>query len=42
MENNNLSCEGKEPPFDHPKIYLKQDNKGDVSCPYCGKVFSPI
>ena len=33
-------CTGKEYPYDHPKIYLQIDpSKGQVVCPYCGKIF---
>ncbi|WP_341763915.1 zinc-finger domain-containing protein [Candidatus Tisiphia endosymbiont of Beris chalybata] len=33
-------CLGKEPPFDHPTIYLAIDpNIGSIRCPYCSKNF---
>lgn len=35
-----VSCLGKVPPFDHPKIYLEIDPTiGSIICPYCGKHF---
>ncbi len=35
-----VSCLGKVPPFDHPKIYLEIDQTiGSIKCPYCGKHF---
>jgi uncharacterized Zn-finger protein len=39
-KSTSVSCNGKEAPFDHPKIYLKIDIKlGKIDCPYCGKIF---
>lgn len=38
-----VSCCGKEPPYDHPKVYLEIDKeKKEVSCPYCSKKFRLI
>lgn len=35
-----VSCAGKEPSFDHPKIYLEIDEAiGSIICPYCSKKF---
>lgn len=35
-----VSCCGKEAPYDHPLVYLKIDKKdGNVTCPYCSKKF---
>ena len=37
---NSVSCNGKEAPYDHPKIYLEIDkDKGSILCPYCYKKF---
>ena len=38
--NKNVSCSGKESPFDHPLVYLEIDEEqGYVECPYCSKKF---
>lgn len=38
--STSVSCLGKEPPFDHPRIYLEIDStKGSIVCPYCSKTF---
>jgi uncharacterized Zn-finger protein len=38
--SNSVACNGKEEPFDHPKIYLEIDTDiGKIDCPYCSKVF---
>ncbi|MFU7501897.1 MAG: zinc-finger domain-containing protein [Candidatus Tisiphia sp.] len=38
--STSVSCFGKEPPFDHPRIYLEIDSiKGSIVCPYCSKTF---
>jgi len=38
-----VSCCGKEPPHDHPKVYLEIDkDKKKVRCPYCNKKFKLI
>ena len=38
---NSVSCNGKEAPHDHPKVYLEIDAEiGRIDCPYCGKVFA--
>ena len=38
--STSVSCAGKEPPFDHPKIYLEIDKDiGTIMCPYCSKEF---
>lgn len=38
--SSSVSCLGKEPPFDHPKIYLEIDQAvGYILCPYCSKKF---
>jgi uncharacterized Zn-finger protein len=35
-----VCCNGREAPYDHPKVYLKIDPKYQhVLCPYCGKQF---
>ena len=35
-----VSCSGREAPFDHPTIYLEIDkNLGYILCPYCSKEF---
>lgn len=35
-----VSCSGKEYPFDHPVVYLEIDKeKGQIECPYCSKHF---
>lgn len=36
----NVSCNGKEAPYDHPLVYLKIDQEiGHINCPYCSKKF---
>ncbi|AAL03900.1 MAG: zinc-finger domain-containing protein [Rickettsia slovaca] len=38
-----VSCQGKEPPYDHPKVYLEIDKKKkEVICPYCSKKFKLV
>ncbi len=35
-----VSCQGKEYPYDHPKVYLEIDPEiKKIDCPYCGKTF---
>ncbi|MDG1436488.1 MAG: zinc-finger domain-containing protein [Rickettsiaceae bacterium] len=35
-----VCCNGGDASADHPKIYLKVDpDIGEVTCPYCSKVF---
>ncbi len=35
-----VSCNGKEAPFDHPLVYLVIDETNEkVQCPYCSKIF---
>lgn len=39
-KSKTVMCQGKEAPFDHPKIYLEIDSKlAKIDCPYCGKRF---
>ena len=38
--STSVSCQGKEAPYDHPKVYLEIDPElGKIDCPYCGKIF---
>lgn len=38
-----VSCCGKEPPYDHPKVYLEIDKEQkEIICPYCSKKFKLI
>jgi uncharacterized Zn-finger protein len=38
--SKSVLCEGKEKPFDHPRIYLEIDAQtNQVICPYCSKKF---
>lgn len=38
--DTSVSCCGKEPPYDHPKVYLEIDKeKKEIVCPYCSKIF---
>ncbi|ABV85281.1 hypothetical protein RMA_1344 [Rickettsia massiliae MTU5] len=38
-----VSCQGKEPLYDHPKVYLEIDKeKKEVICPYCSKKFKLV
>lgn len=36
-----VACNGKNAPFDHPKVYLRIDPAhGSICCPYCNKKFT--
>ncbi len=35
-----VSCDGGDGASKHPLVYLKIDEKGSVTCPYCGKKIS--
>ena len=38
--SDSVSCDGKNPPFDHPKVFLHLDPKTQsVICPYCSMKF---
>jgi uncharacterized Zn-finger protein len=38
--STSVSCQGKNPLHDHPKVYLEIDPKiGFINCPYCSKEF---
>ncbi len=38
-----ISCDGGEPPYDHPLVYLEIDpNEGEIPCPYCNKKFKLV
>lgn len=40
VKSKSVSCRGKEPPYDHPHVYLEIDPKiGHTKCLYCGKKF---
>jgi len=35
-----VSCSGKEVPYDHPTVYLEIDaGTGKIQCPYCSKTY---
>lgn len=37
---SSVSCNGKEYPYDHPRVYLEIDKeKGEIHCSYCYKKF---
>ncbi|MDX2050026.1 MAG: zinc-finger domain-containing protein [Rickettsiaceae bacterium] len=39
-DKKNVSCSGKDYPYDHPIVYLEIDEiKGFIECPYCSKKF---
>lgn len=39
-DSSQISCSGKEAPYDHPKIYLEINKAiGEINCPYCNKKF---
>lgn len=39
-QSSSVSCNGKDAPYDHPKVYLEIDkHKGSILCPYCYKKF---
>lgn len=40
VDENSVSCKGREAPYDHPLVYLEiKDALGKIDCPYCGKKF---
>jgi uncharacterized Zn-finger protein len=34
-----FKCIGDKPPQDHPHIYLKIGDAGEIVCPYCSTLF---
>jgi uncharacterized Zn-finger protein len=34
-----FKCIGDKPPQDHPHIYLKMGDAGEIVCPYCSTLF---
>ena len=34
-----VSCKGKEVPYDHPNVYLGIGDDNKIICPYCSKIF---
>jgi uncharacterized Zn-finger protein len=34
-----FKCIGDKPPQDHPHIYLKVGDAGEIVCPYCSTLF---
>lgn len=39
-KNKSVECEGGEPPYGHPLVYLEiKDESGKIVCPYCSKEF---
>lgn len=39
-DNNQIACDGGDDNSKHPLVYLKTNDKGTITCPYCGKKFS--
>jgi uncharacterized Zn-finger protein len=40
-KSTSVVCNGKEAPYDHPKVYLEIDLEvGSVVCPYCSNKFT--
>ena len=38
--STSVFCNGKDVPYDHPKIFLEIDqSRGTIDCPYCSKHF---
>ena len=38
-KTKHVSCQGGNPPYDHPLIYLTINKESGVLCPYCGRKF---
>lgn len=38
-ESDVVSCDGNNPQFGHPKVYLNLNPNGQTVCPYCSQQF---
>jgi uncharacterized Zn-finger protein len=34
-----VACDGGEGALGHPRVYLNMEGKGEIQCPYCGKLY---
>lgn len=34
-----VACDGGEGALGHPRVYLNMQGRGEVQCPYCGKLY---
>lgn len=39
VDKKKVSCDGGKGSLGHPKVYLEIGDKGQIDCPYCGKLF---
>ncbi|MCH9852661.1 MAG: zinc-finger domain-containing protein [Alphaproteobacteria bacterium] len=38
-DSKQVMCEGNRQASGHPRVYLKMDDSGKVTCPYCSRIF---
>ncbi|PWR18781.1 zinc-finger domain-containing protein [Zavarzinia compransoris] len=34
-----VACDGGEGALGHPRVYLNMESRGEIQCPYCGKLY---
>ncbi|MDD3444505.1 MAG: zinc-finger domain-containing protein [Zavarzinia sp.] len=34
-----VACDGGEGALGHPRVYLNMEGKGEIQCPYCGRLY---
>jgi uncharacterized Zn-finger protein len=39
IDGDTAVCDGGSSALGHPRVYLAIDGSGQVTCPYCGRVF---
>ncbi|MFA5121444.1 zinc-finger domain-containing protein [Zavarzinia sp.] len=39
VETPIVACDGGEGALGHPRVYLNMEGKGEIQCPYCGRLY---
>jgi NADH dehydrogenase (ubiquinone) Fe-S protein 6 len=39
VETTRVACDGDEGALGHPRVFLQMDAAGEVTCPYCDRLF---
>ncbi|MCR9214961.1 MAG: zinc-finger domain-containing protein [Proteobacteria bacterium] len=39
VEKSKIACDGGKGALGHPRVFLNMGDKGQVECPYCGRVY---
>jgi uncharacterized Zn-finger protein len=39
VETERVACDGSEGALGHPRVYLNMEGKGEIQCPYCGRLY---